>query len=206
MLLKKTSNTAFKPRSVPQIGKQSENSSDPTEKSNRKRDFRKAGLKNPVGLLCFHPDKRIDGEVVFSWASDEFEHVNDRLDAEFVGTDEKQDFTSLGKVGIVRGRTLQRLATPPKHRLSAPKGARRRWVGKRPPRGDEQLVPDEFVGYADSPKKTLGGRQEFLLARFDLGSRRRETRASARWASKQNTKLFFIRSWPLGSSAFRTLR
>ncbi len=59
MLLKKTSKTAFKPRSVPQIGKQSENSSDPTEKSNRKRDFRKAGLKNPVGLLCFHPDKRI---------------------------------------------------------------------------------------------------------------------------------------------------
>jgi hypothetical protein len=57
----KTSNTAFKPRSVPQIGKQSENISDPTEKSNRKRDFRKAGLKNPVGLLCFHPDKRIDG-------------------------------------------------------------------------------------------------------------------------------------------------
>jgi hypothetical protein len=59
MLLKKTSKTAFKPRSVQQIGKQSENSSDPTEKSNRKRDFKKAGLKNTVGLLCFHPDKRI---------------------------------------------------------------------------------------------------------------------------------------------------
>ena len=121
------------------------------------------------------------------------------MDAEFVGTDEKQDFTGLGTVGNVRGRTLQRLATPPKHRLSAPKGARRRWVGKRPPRRDEQLVPDEFVGYQDDARleQVLDGRRSRTQSFFSS--------AAGRW-DRLRSELFGSRldAWAIAAALNRS--
>ena len=66
---------------------------------------------------------------------------------------------------------MQRFAGASEHRIAAFEGALRRWMGHRPPRRDEQLVPNERFGDAGAPEKIMERREESLLARVDLRTR-----------------------------------